>query len=338
MWRMGQINIKQLAEILNLSISTISKALKDSHEISEETKKKVVEVAQKFNYVPNPHASSLRRNKSKTIAVIIPEIANNYFSLAINGIESVAEENGFHVLIYLTHEDFEKEKTFATHLLSGRVDGVLVSVSVATTNYAHLTALEQKGIPVVYFDRVSETENTKRITTDDFESSRLATSHLITKGCSRIAHLAISQYTSIGKKRKEGYLRALADHNIPADDSLIIYCSNWDEENEASIANLLLHKKCDGIFAAVEKYAITTYEQCNRLHINIPQQVKVITFSNLQTASLLQPPLSTVTQPAFDIGKGAAQILFNALHKKIRFAGSENIVLKSSLIERASTG
>jgi LacI family transcriptional regulator len=189
----------------------------------------------------------------------------------------------------------------------------------------------------VYFDRVSEAEDTKCITTDDFESSRLATAHLITKGCSRIAHLAISQHTSIGKKRKGGYLQALADHNIPVDDSLIIYCSNSDGENAASIADLLLHKKCDGIFAAVEKYAITTYEQCNTLNIPIPQRVKVIAFSNLQTASLLNPPLTTITQPAFDIGREAARILFNALNKKIPSASPENIILKSLLIERDST-
>jgi LacI family transcriptional regulator len=334
---MERVNIKQLAAMLNLSIATVSKALRDSYDISKATKEKVIELATRLNYEPNPHASSLRRNKSKTIAVIVPEIANNYFALAINGIESVAEENGFHVLIYLTHEDFEKEKMFARHLLSGRVDGVLVSISGATTDYTHLRALEQKDIPVVYFDRVSEAEDTKCITTDDFESSRLATAHLITKGCSRIAHLAISQHTSIGKKRKGGYLQALADHNIPVDDSLIIYCSNSDGENAASIADLLLHKKCDGIFAAVEKYAITTYEQCNTLNIPIPQRVKVIAFSNLQTASLLNPPLTTITQPAFDIGREAARILFNALNKKIPSASPENIILKSLLIERDST-
>lgn len=334
---MERVNIKQLAGKLNLSIATVSKALRDSYDISKATKQRVAQLAASLGYEPNPHASSLRRNKSKTIAVIIPEIANNYFALTINGIESVAEEKGFHVLIYLTHEDVEKEKLFTRHLLSGRVDGVLVSASNTTADYTHFKKLEEKGIPVVYFDRVSETGNAYQVTTNDVESSWLATAHLIAKGCTKIAHLAISPHTSIGRKRKHGYLKALADHHLPADESLIAHCGNCDEKNAATIANLLLHKKCDGIFAAVEKYAITAYEQCKLLNIEIPGEVKIIAFSNLQTAALLDPPLTTITQPAFDIGKEAACILFKILNQKYSPVQPENIVLESALIERAST-
>lgn len=334
---MDRINIKQLAEMLNLSIATVSKALRDSYDISSETKEKVIQLATSLNYEPNPHASSLRRNKSRTIAVIIPEIANNYFALAINGIESVAEEMEFHVLIYLTHEDFEKEKMFTKHLLSGRIEGMLVSAASSSSDYSHLKEMEQNGIPVVYFDRVSEEEDSWRVTTDDFESSRLATSHLIERGCKNIAHLAISPYTSIGKKRLSGYLRALADNNIEAKESLILQCTNNDREDAIAIANLLSNKICDGIFAAVEKYAILVYEQCNILNISIPDEVKVIAFSNLQTAALLNPSLTTITQPAFDIGKQAAGILFNLLGKKNQYSHPMTIVLKSTLIERVST-
>ncbi|MFT3946485.1 MAG: LacI family DNA-binding transcriptional regulator [Agriterribacter sp.] len=163
---MEKINIKQLAGMLNLSIATVSKALRDSYDISKETKEKVLQLASRLNYEPNPHASCLRRNKSKTIAVIIPEIANNYFALVINGIESIARERDFHVLIYLTHESFEREKKFAGHLLNGRVDGVLISASSTTTDYAHMHALQNKDIPVVYFDRVLEDENSWKVTSE----------------------------------------------------------------------------------------------------------------------------------------------------------------------------
>src|SRR5882757_6047565 len=147
---MESVNIKKLAQILKLSISAVSKALHDSHDISKETKEKVIALATELNYKPNPYASSLRRHKSKTIAVIIPEIANNFFTLAINGIESIAQEKGYHVLIYITHEAVEKEVAFVKHLHNGRVDGVLISLSGSTKDYSHLKELQEKGLPIVF--------------------------------------------------------------------------------------------------------------------------------------------------------------------------------------------
>ena len=223
---MESVNIKKLAQLLNLSISTVSKALRDSHDIGKDTKEKVLQLANELNYQPNPHASSLRKHKSKTIAVIIPEIANNYFALAINGIEFVAREKGYHVLIYLTHEDFANEIAFTRHLNSGRVDGVLISVAHNDKDFLHLHDLKKKGLPIIFFDRVCEDFDTVKVTTDDYESGQLATSHLIEQGCKKIAHLAISRNLSIGNKRRRGYLKALSDHNIPVDDSLIVECTN----------------------------------------------------------------------------------------------------------------
>ena len=172
---MESVNIKKLAKILNISISTVSKALRDSHDISRETKDRVISLANELNYQPNPHASSLRKAKSKTIAVIIPEIANNYFSLAINGIESIAQEKGYHVLIYLTHESYAKEVALLRLLHSGRVDGILISLSSTTSEYSHIEEVQGKGLPVVFFDRVCENFNTVSITTDDYESAYNAT-------------------------------------------------------------------------------------------------------------------------------------------------------------------
>jgi LacI family transcriptional regulator len=334
---MESVNIKKLAEILNLSIATVSKALRDSYDISKETKEKVISLANELNYQPNPHASSLRKQNSKTIAVIIPEIANNYFTLAINGIESIAQEKGYHVMIYLTHEDFAREISFTRHLHSGRADGVLISVSSTTNNYSHLHDLQKKGLPIVFFDRVCEDFNTVKVTTDDYESGYLATKHLIEQGCTRIAHLAIAKSLSIGGKRAKGYLQALQDHQIPVDESLIIECVNDNETDAVLIKNLLTEKKPDAVFAAVERYAILTYEICESQGLKIPQDVKVISFSNLQTASLLNPSLSTITQPAFAIGREAATLLLKSLEKKSFQLKNESIVLQSVLIQRAST-
>jgi LacI family transcriptional regulator len=335
---MESVNIKKLANILNISISTVSKALRDSHDISKETKERVIALANELNYQPNPHASSLRKAKSKTIAVIIPEIANNYFSLAINGIESIAQEKGYHVLIYLTHESYQKEVALLRLLHGGRVDGILISLSSTTTDYSHLEELQKKGLPLIFFDRVYENFNTVSITTDDYESAFNATKHLIDQGCKKIAHLMISKNLSIGNKRLKGYLKALEDHQLPLDETLIINCTNEDQADFDLIRNLLQDSKPDGIFAAVERYAISTYEACRQLGISIPKEVKIISFSNLQTASLLNPSLTTITQPAFEIGRQAATILFRALDEKRYQLKQENMVFKSKLIQRESTG
>lgn len=334
---MESVNIKKLARILNLSISAVSKALRDSHDISKETKEKVVALATELNYQPNPHASSLRKHKSKTIAVIIPEIANNFFTVVINGIESIAQEKNYHVLIYLTHEDVQKEIALTKYLHGGRVDGVLISVSGTTTDYTHLQKLEENGLSVVFFDRVCEAFNTVKVTTDDYESSYLATKHLLERGCKKPAHLAMSSNISIGKKRRMGYEQALTDHGLPVDERLIIQCVNDEAQDIGMIKDLLSTQKPDGIFAAVEQYALGVYDACRQLNLSIPGDVKVICFSNIKTAAFLKPSLTTITQPAFDIGKEAASMLFKALEKKSFQLKDENIVIKSTLIAREST-
>ena len=333
------VNIKMLAERLKLSISTVSRALRDSYEISESTKNRVRDMALELNYQANPYASSLRKHRSKTVAVVIPEITNNFFSLAINGIEYVAQEKNYHVLIYLTHENIQKEIGFANHLQSGRVDGVLMSLSAETNNYDHLIDLKKKGVPIVLFDRICEAIESSIITTDDFESGFAATEHLIESGCERIAYLDLSRYLSISNKRMQGYLEALKKHNISTDEDLIIRFTNNNAANEEIITQMLSWpNRPDGIFASVEKLAIACYNVCERLQIKIPDDLKIISFSNMEISSLLNPSLSTITQPAYEIGKQAALQLFRYLEKKSMADVHERIILKSTLIPRGSTG
>jgi LacI family transcriptional regulator len=331
------VNIKWLARELNLSIATVSRALQDSYMVSEETKQRVLDLAKKANYRANPYASSLRRQKSKTIAVVIPEIANNFFSLAINGIDEVAQKNNYHMLIYLTHDSLEREISITQHLLNGRVDGVLISVSSETNTFNHLVELKKSNIPVVFFDRVCNEIDTVKITTDDYQSGFNATEHLIQNGCKRIAYLQISKHLSIGQKRFKGYIDALNKHDLPQDDSLVILGSMNADENHAHIKKMLASKKRpDGVFASVESLAISVYDVCQELGLRIPEDVKVISFSNLATAALLAPSLTTITQPAFAIGKEAATSLFQML-KNNKGLIRRNIVLASTLVARAST-
>jgi LacI family transcriptional regulator len=335
---MKNINIKELALKLNLSVSTVSKSLNDSYEISEETKRRVLEMAELLNYVPNPYASSLRGRKSKNIAVVIPEVADSFFSLAINGIESVAKEKGYHVLICLTHESFENERTILKEFQGGRVDGVLLSVSRETKQCNHINDLIENGLRVVFFDRACDDVETAKITTDDFESGYKATVHLIAQGCKRITFLSISDSLSISNKRLEGYLQALADHEMELDARHIVQCSNNAEENYLLIReSLQQNDKPDGIVASVEKLTTPIYMACQALSLSVPHDIKVVCFSNLETAAILNPSLTTITQPAFEMGKAAATILFKALGNPSFSIVKEDIIIPSTLIVRGST-
>ena len=336
---MEHINIRGLAKELNLSIGTVSKALRDSHEISAQTKKRVRALAHRFHYTPNPYASSLRRKKSNTIAVVVPEVADSFFSLAIKGIEEIAQSKGYHVLIYLTYESYLKEINILDDFKNGRVDGVILSISSETSAIHHFEELSSKNIPLVFFDRVAEEIKTAKITTDDFEAGYKSALHLVERGCKRISFLAISKFLSISNKRMEGYMEALKKHNMEIDKFSVIYCSNDPEHNYNLITKALKkRKRPDGIIASVEKLITPVYMVCKDLNIHIPSKVKVLCFSNLPAAQILSPTLTTITQPAFEMGKAAATVLFKALEKRNYNWKNENIIIPSELIERESTG
>ncbi len=335
---MKKTNLKTLAEELNLSISTVSKALGDSYEIGFETKKKVKELAEKLNYQPNPFASSLRRKNSKTIAVVIPEICNNFFSLAIDGIQSIAQEKAYDILTYLTHENLINEISTIKHLNNGRVDGVLMSICSEISNHAHLAEFRDNNIPLVFFDRVDENLDFPTVTTDNYESSYHATQHLIDAKCKKIVFLATSKHLSIMKKRINGYINALEKTTEKFEPKNIIECSDNNDENLAIIRKQLESEdRPDAIFASVEKLAIATYHICRELNIKIPEDLKVLSYSNLNTASLLQPSLTTISQPAFEIGREAASILIKLIEKKHTDDLTNKVIIKSSLIVRDSS-
>jgi LacI family transcriptional regulator len=335
---MKSVNLKQLAQELSLSVSTVSRALNDRYDISQATKDRVRALANQLDYEPNPYASSLRQNKSKTIGVIIPEVANHFFSLAINGIEEVARGNGYHVLIYLTHEEYQREVSMVRLLASGRVDGVLLSVANTTADFGHLDLLSERNIPVVFFDRVCEGVAAPKVTTDDYESGYQATRHLLDQGSRVIAHLAIAENLSISQRRMQGYLAALATSGIAFDPELVLRSQGDKVQDIKNIQDLLAQRPdIDGIFAAVESMAMSSYEACRNLGRQIPADVKVISFSNLEIAALLAPALTTITQPAYNIGREAARILFQSIIKNRPLSVAQSQELKSELVIRAST-
>jgi LacI family transcriptional regulator len=332
------VNLKELAKKLNLSISTVSRALRDSPEISETTKKIVQKKAQELNYHANPFASNLRNQKSNTIAVIIPAIANNFFSSAISGAESFAQEKGYHVLIYQTHEELVKEVSILKHLQNGRVDGIMISLTRETFDTSHLKDLMNRNIPLVFFDRVAENLQAPKVTTDDFESAYKGTEHLIKNGSKKIAFIGISEVLAININRLAGCLAAMQKYKINIDKSLLITCDEDKIKNKQKIKKLLSKpNRPDAIFACVEEIAIAVYEVCEENKISIPEEMKLISFSNLNTAGILKSSLTSITQPAYEIGREAASELFKLMDKKDFVYVNNHIVLKSTLNIRSST-
>lgn len=332
---MESVNLKKLAKELKLATSTVSRALRDSHEISQKTKDRVKALAREWGFQPNPHASSLRKSKSYTIAVIIPEIENNFFAQVMSGVEAIAGEKRYHVLIYLTHEDERKEKAYLQSLSNGRVDGLMISISNTTRDFEHIKMCKDAAIPMVQFDRICSAVDVPTITTDDCEVSFKATEHLIKQGCNKIAFLSMSSELSITSGRKSGYLKAIRKYGTGYE--IMAECSQNDAQNRETIKKMIAENMPDGIFAAIEKFAINTYQVCDEMAIHIPEQLKLVSFSNLAAAAFFNPPLSTVVQPAYDIGKRATEILFKLIENKALFSAEKNIVLPSKLVERKSS-
>ena len=328
------VTIKKIANDLNLAVSTVSKALRDSHEISSETKARVFEYAARLDYLPNPYASSLKRRRSGNIAIIVPEVSDTFFSEAINGIEDVAQRMGYHVMIYLTHEDIDQEQSIIHNLRNGRVDGILISVAAGNGEVAHLEDLK---IPLVFFDRVREDVMATRVVTNDYVSGYKAVQHLIAQGCGRIAFLAPFGSLAIISNRRNGYTQALRDNGLDTDPLCIVQCADNDRETMMILKDLLTTVRPDAIVGSVEKVTMQAYAACRELNVSIPDDVKVIGFSHLQIASLLNPSLTTITQPAYEMGRAAATALFKRLSKKIAEIDNEVIELPSVLVERGST-
>jgi LacI family transcriptional regulator len=333
------MNLKELAKELNLSISTVSKALHDSHEISEKTKSMVLQAASRHQYTPNPYASSLRKKGSKTIGVIIPEVADNFFSLAINGIQSIAESKGYHLLIYLSHDKYENERRIVEDCTNGRVDGVLISISAETKEADHFLKLQKENVPLVFFDREFDNFEAAKVLTNDFESGYLSAKHLIENGSKSPMFLSFSECLPMCKKRADGFLSALENHKLNSNGIVpIMYCSKNDEESYKQIQNIFTSKnRPDGIVASVEKLAMQLYMVCQDSSISIPNEIKIVAFSTVAIAPILNPSLTTITQPAFEMGRVAAENLFRGIESKNFNLNQQVIVIPSKLIKRQST-
>ena len=332
------ITIKDIAKKLNISPSTVSRALKDHIEISQKTKDVVKRVAKELNYQPNSLALSLRYSKSNTIGVVIPEIIHFFFSTVISGVEDIAQSRGYNIIITQSNESLKREIGNIQTLFNNRVDGVLISISKETMNDEHLVALQQKGLPIVFFDRTPETIACSQVTVDDFLGGYQATEHLISQGYEKIAHLAGPAHLKLTEDRLCGYKKALADHEIQFDETLVIDGASSQEVAYDTTSHLLKKKNPDALFATNDIAALGVLKAAKKFGKKIPHDFGVVGFSNWLFSSLTEPSISTIEQPGFEMGQQAAELLIKQLDaEEDQSIEIEQIKLPTKIIVRDSS-
>lgn len=331
--------IKDIAKALNFSTSTVSRALRGSYEISDATKKIILDYAEKINYRPNPIALSLKDRKSKAIGVVVSEISNNFFSEAINGIESIAYNRGYHVIITQSHESAKREKVNIIHHASRSVDGLLISLSSGIKDFGYLKELDRKGLPIVFFDRITDEIDTHKVSANNYLGAFNATEHLITQGFKNIAHITSAPYLSITIERLKGYMEALKKHNLPYNKSLVKYCDHGgmiQEEIEEVIAELFNEKvKPDAIFTASDRITTLSFGILKRM--NLREMVGFIGFCNTKVGELFSPAMSVVKQPAFEIGQVAIEMLIDLIESKHPVTHFKSKIIDTELFIRKSS-
>lgn len=330
------VTIKDIARILGISPSTVSRALKDHPDISKATKDQVNNLAVEMNYRPNPIALSLRNRRSNVIGVVIPEIVHYFFSSVISGIEKVAKEHGYSVMFSQSGENYEKEVEVCETFLHSIIDGILISVSKETDDYSHLLKLNEEGIPVVFFDRMIEEFESDRVLINDYEGAFQATEYLIVEGRRRIVHFSGPQNRLIGKNRLKGYIEAHKKNGVVIDDSLVIHCDTFESaivETQNIIDSGL---KFDAIFTVNDFTAAGTIKTLVKNGISVPKDVSVIGFGNDYIAEMIDPTLTTVSQPGFTMGEKAMEMLINRI-KSEKTLEPITEVLPTKLVIRKST-
>lgn len=334
------VTIKDIAKALGLSTSTVSRALRDSHEISAETKQLVLECAEKLNYRPNPIALSLKEKRSRSIGVVVCEIANTFFSQVINGIESIAYDRGYNVIVSQSRESYEREVIDLQFLASRSVDGVIISLSTETTDLTHIKALHSRGMPIVLFDRIHEDIDTHKVIVDSYRGAYDATEHFIKQGFKRIAALAGSEFLSITAERLAGYHDALKAHNISYSKEYVQHCFYggmvFSEVEEAMNKLLTLKHKPDAVITTSDKLTTGCIKTLKRRGLDIPKDIALIGFSNSDIAELVDPPLTVIRQPAEEMGRAATELLLQLVESKRPIKEFEKRVLTPELLIRGS--
>lgn len=315
------ISLKDIAQALGVSVPTVSRALKDSPEISRELCAKAKELAKKMNYRPNPFALSLRKNAPRIIGVVVPDIVTHFFASILNGIENMAIENGYFVIITTSHESYEYEKRNIENLVNMRVEGIIACLSQETTDYSHLSALKAINMPLILFDRICLADQFSSVVADGEYSAQIATQHLLDNGSKRVAFIGGANHLDIVKKRKHGYLEALRSNHIPIEKELVV-CRKIDyEEGKIATETLLsLPNPPDAILAMNDTLAFAAIEVVKKRGLHIPGDIAIIGYTDEQHANYVEPKLSAISHQTYKMGETACQLLIEQIkgNKAIR--------------------
>ncbi len=332
------ITIHDIARELKISASTVSRALNNNPRISQATKDRIKAMAQKMGYQPNTVASNLRTQKTNTIGIVVPLINRHFFSTFISGVEDVAFDLGYNVIISQSNDLLEKEKKIVQSLFSNRVDGLIASLSMQTNEFEHFQLFTNKNIPLVFFDRVVPELKAHKIVVDDFAAGMKATQHLIDQGYKRIAHLAGPTVLNTYHGRMEGYKAALKRNNLSVNDELIIYSQLTRIDGQEAINQLLsLPSPPDAVFCGNDTSALSMILYLKRIGIEIPEKFGIIGFSNEPFSEVVTPSISTLKQPAFEMGIKAAELLIHEIEDKTKNRDYQTIIMPTELIIRESS-
>ncbi|MGV8093239.1 MAG: LacI family DNA-binding transcriptional regulator [Mangrovibacterium sp.] len=337
--RKSKITIKEMAERLKVSPSTISRALQNHPSIGKKMTAEVHKMAKRLGYYPNSVASNLRRNKTNLIGVIIPRIDRYFQSSAIAGIEEVASKAGYYVIIFQSNNSYQREKENARMLLTSQADGIIACLAMETNNYDHLAVFKENNIPLVFFDRVCNEIETHKVIIDDFGAALKATEHLIAVGCRRIAHIAGNQHMAIFRDRLRGYQEALKKNNIVLDEELVCYTEDLSVTEGTQATEKLLKMKDfpDGIFCSNDTSAISAIQTIKKAGMRVPEDIAVVGFSNTPTSLIIEPALTTIDDHAFEMGQAAARLVIRQIEEPQQNIATETIVIRNDLIIRDST-
>lgn len=332
------ITINDIARELNLSKSTVSRALRDSYDVNPETRRRVLKLAKKLDFEPNVIAKSLREQKTFNIGVVIPSFLIPFYSTAIGGIQEVVSASGFNVMTCQSNESYETEVLNVNSLLKSRVDGLLISPSKHTFEFDHIRKFIQKGLPVVMFNRIATDLDLPSVTVNDYKGAYKATEYLIKRGCRNIAHISGPKNLLLSEQRKSGYLDCLKNHNMAVNEEWI-FESDFSMESGVLAAEELLKltKLPDAVFCICDSAAIGAMMTLKKKGIRIPADISIMGFTNDSFAAVVDPSLTTISQPIADIGKKAAELLLLQLNRKFTKWDNRHIVLDTSLVVREST-
>lgn len=330
------VTIKDIARSLGVSVATVSRALRDSYDVSRETREKVLTMASKLKYKPNFNAQGLVSSKTHNIGIILPFITNYYFSTVITGIQEVAWSKGYNIILFVTNDSAERELSILENLSYSSLDGLLVCISSHSDSCGYFQKIMDKGIPVVFFDRIPADIKTSKVMQDDYNGAFEAVEHLIHNGYEKISHISGPAGFALTENRARGYRDALKKYDLPVKDTWMIHSGFSQLDGEADVQKLFKSReKPDAIFAVNDRKAVGAMLSLKKMHVKIGEEIGVIGFTNDPLSAIISPGLSTIAEPALEIGTNSCELLLQHMAKN-NFSPKE-VVLPGRLIVREST-